>query len=149
MLESPDESLLSTTAQLKALLSSEAGSSSAVYISRLSFLDDPAVVSVPNFEEAVRRQLAFVLQEDSELREVLNLALLRIRQSGVLRSILHRHTEGDRPPTREDRIFTKEAAAVAPANLAIPAGALVSGLIAAAAAGVAEKAFTGARSQQT
>ncbi len=81
-----------------------------------------------NFDDAASSQLAFGLQKDSELRDMFNYHLNKLRQSGVLKLLMHKWVKEEKPDDWSHRIFQDDAMPLGYENLFFPTMILLVGV---------------------
>ncbi len=81
-----------------------------------------------HFDDAVTTQLAFGLQKDSEFRNLFNFHLNKLKQTGVLKLLVHKWLEEEKPADWSHRIFQDDAMSLGYENLFFPAMIMLIGI---------------------
>ncbi len=103
--------------------------SKAVYLaSEFAFLKENALIFVKDFDDRLTSQLAFALQKDSDLTNILNYHLTKLLQSGMIKKFSQKWFKDDRPDDMSHRIFEEEAIPLGYENLFFPSLIMLVGI---------------------
>ena len=103
--------------------------SKAVYLaSEFAFLKENALIFIKDFDDRLTSQLAFALQKDSDLTNILNYHLTKLLQSGMIKKFSQKWFKDDRPDDMSHRIFEEEAIPLGYENLFFPSLIMLVGI---------------------
>ncbi len=94
---------------------------------------------VQNFEDAMRGQLAFAFQKDSDIKPYFDHYAIKLKQAGIMDELESSWFRQDNPGDMSQRIFLEEPLVLGYANLLFPQIVLTSGVLFAVAAFVMER----------
>ncbi len=100
----------------------------AFFGSRITFFGTSILTVLTQFEDHELAQNAIGLQKDSELRDMFNYHILKMRQTGVLDQILQSWLTRRGPSDWSSRIFQDDPIALGYQNLFGPVAVLVAGI---------------------
>ncbi len=91
-------------------------------------LDDPEFTYVHNFEERIEGQLAFAFQKDSEIKEIFDYHVLKMKQSGVMKKLDNKWSHKSKPSDLSSHYFPQAAVNLGYENLFFPALIILFGI---------------------
>ncbi len=95
-------------------------SKAAFFTSIFTSVEHKNSIFLKNLDGAVSTQLTFGLQKDSEFKDMFNFHLSRLKEAGVITTVIHKWLEEEKPDDLSKRIFQEEAMPLGYKNLFFP-----------------------------